>query len=640
MKGSGRSFYDGQESGGFKRQQESYDVCVIGGGMAGICAAVASARTGVKTVLVHDRPVLGGNASSEVRMWICGAHGPNLKEAGILEEIQLANCHRNPYSNYSIWDSVLYEKVAFCPNLTLMLNATCTDARCSDGRIEAIDVWQLTSQTRWVIEAKTFVDCSGDSILAPLTGALHRWGRESREEFGEDIQPEIADGKTMGNSLLLQIRKFRDPEPFIAPKWAYEFDDDKHIASRVGGTGIGHNYWWLEVGGLNDTIHDAEAIRHELMCISYGIWDYFKNRAPLTIRKKVEPWSLEWVGSLPGKRESRRYVGPKILTQNDVAEGGKFEDVVAYGGWSMDDHHPGGLLYPGKATLFHPAPAPYGIPFGTLYSANVSNLMFAGRNVSVTHAALSSTRVMGTTSLLGQAAGTAAALCSLQNCSPSELRADHIRLLQRKLMDDDCWLPGFSRESSPLTREADLSGANHDQLARLRNGDERSTRKTDQAWEGSFGDGIELNWKTPRAISRLRMVLDSDLSNSKQMGYQYEQGKVVHRMPSNLLRDCRIESRKADGDWEPCYRLVDNLQRLVRIPLNRETTGLRIIPESSWGGASARIFSVDALTDPGFTEFAAPSGRRWSEVVAEVSSEDLAVPGKEADGSKMAKVAA
>jgi len=287
-------------------------------------------------------------------MWICGAHGPHLKEAGILEEIQLANCHRNPYSNYSIWDSVLYEKVAFCPNLTVMLNSTCTDALCANGQIEAIEVWQMTTQTRSTIEAKIFVDCSGDSILAPLTGAFYRWGRESQDEFGEDIQPTAADGKTRGNSLLLQIR---------------------------------------------------------------------------------------------------RYVGPQILTQNDVAAGGRFDDIVAYGGWSMDDHHPGGLLYPGQSTLFHPAPSPYGIPFGSLYSANVSNLMFAGRNISVTHAALSSTRVMGTTSLLGQAAGTAAALCSLRHCSPSELHANHMRQLQKNLMDDDCWLPGYTRESSPWTNE-------------------------------------------------------------------------------------------------------------------------------------------------------------------------------------------
>ena len=170
-------------------ERHEFDVCVIGGGMAGLCAALASARNGAKTALVHDRPVFGGNASSEVRMWICGAHGPHNKETGLLEEIQLENQYRNPSLNYSLWDSVLWGKVFFQPNLSPFLNCSCTDAEMDGDRIARVGAWELTSQTRHTIRARQFVDCSGDSILAALTPAEFRHGREARGEFGEDIEP-------------------------------------------------------------------------------------------------------------------------------------------------------------------------------------------------------------------------------------------------------------------------------------------------------------------------------------------------------------------------------------------------------------------------------------------------------------------
>ena len=169
------------------------EFCVVGGGMAGLCAAVAAARLGVKTVLMHDRPVLGGNAYSEVRMWICGAsaHGENLRETGIIEEIQLENLYRNNYPNYSVWDSILYEKAAFQENLTLLLNCSCCGAETIDGRILSVKGWQLTTETWHEVKADYFADCSGDSILAPLTGAEFRQGREASSEFNESIAPEI-----------------------------------------------------------------------------------------------------------------------------------------------------------------------------------------------------------------------------------------------------------------------------------------------------------------------------------------------------------------------------------------------------------------------------------------------------------------
>ncbi|MEO0966480.1 MAG: FAD-dependent oxidoreductase, partial [Planctomycetota bacterium] len=341
-------------------QHHDFDVCVVGGGLAGMCAAIASSRRGAKTVLVHDRPVLGGNSSSEVRMWVCGAHGANNQETGVLEEVQLENMHRNPTGNYSVWDSVLYEKCAFQPNLTLLLNCSVVDGEAEgpadERRIVKARAWQLTSQTWHHIGAKLFIDCSGDSILAPIAGAQTRWGREAREEFGEDIEPAEADRKTMGNTLLIQLRKTEQPQPFTPPAWAYRFDSPDDLSDRIKGVQA-QNFWWIELGGLQDTIADAEPIRDELYKAAWGVWDYIKNRAPE--KQEAETWALDWLGALPGKRENRRYVGLHTMTQHDVRGDGTFDDIVAYGGWSMDDHHPAGLLYPGKPTLFHAAPSPY-----------------------------------------------------------------------------------------------------------------------------------------------------------------------------------------------------------------------------------------------------------------------------------------
>ena len=605
----------------FEKRRHEVDVCVVGGGMAGLIAAMAAARGGAKTLLVHDRPVLGGNASSEVRMWICGAHGRDNKEAGILEEIQLENCYRNPTQIYSIWDSVLYEKAAFCPNLKLLLNTTCNSGQMAAGRLESITAWQLTSQIWHTIYAKLFIDCSGDSILAPISGALLRVGRESREEFGEDIEPALADNRTMGNSLLLQLRQTDSPVPFIAPKWAYQFRSPSDLPNRNPSV-RGDNFWWMEIGGLCDTIRDADVIRDELVRVGYGVWDYLKNHHPK--KQEHEKWTLEWMGMLPGKRENRRYVGDHILTQNDIRDGGKFDDMIAYGGWSMDDHHPAGLLYSGKPTIFHPAPAPYGIPYRCLYSKNVANLMFAGRNISTTHAALSSTRVMGTTSLLGQAAGTAAAMCIRDGCDPRGLLSGRVAELQSRLMDDDQWLPGRARKLSQLTRSATFEGRGD--VESLRDGYDRPSEKETHAWDAKPGDTVTVKWSQSVHVGGLRLVLDSDLNQHKRMPCSVPLKGNQGGVPASMLRRFRIEAMDDCGTWGTVYRESCNYQRLVRIPLQLRTSAIRLVPEQTWGAAEMRIFSLDVLEDVPTPIGVVEEGKLWPEVVASVAKQDLAEP--------------
>lgn len=246
------------------------DFCVVGGGIAGMCAAVAAARRGARVALLHDRPVLGGNASSEIRMHICGAQGCNMRETGLIEEIKLRNCARNPQGNYSIWDSILYEMVRFEPNITLLLNCSVNALAMTDGRIDSVTGWQLTSESWHTVSAPLFADCSGDSILAPLSGAEFRLGREARAEFDEDIAPETGDTRTMGMSCLVQFRETDRPQPFIAPEWAHVYPTDAELPYR-GHRVNGSNFWWLEVGGEDDSIHDTEALRDELLKIAFGV---------------------------------------------------------------------------------------------------------------------------------------------------------------------------------------------------------------------------------------------------------------------------------------------------------------------------------------------------------------------------------
>lgn len=604
------------------RETREFDVCVIGGGMAGLCAAIASARNGARTVLVHDRPVLGGNASSEVRMWICGAHGKHNKETGILEELQLENGWRNSDLNYSVWDSVLWGKAQFQENLTLVLNAAVLDAETDGNRIVSVAAYQSTSQTFHTLAAQTFVDCSGDSILAALTPAAWRKGREARAEFDEDIQPAEADEKTMGNTLLIQMRVTDEVQPYTPPDWAYKFTRPEDLPHRIHGVKA-HNFWWLEVGGLSDTIKDAEAIRDELHRITYGVWDYIKNYAPE--KDEAQNWAIEWIGSLPGKRENRRFEGDHILSQNEIRDGGNFDDIIAYGGWSMDDHHPAGIYYPGKPTIFHPAPSPYGIPYRSLYSRNIENLMFAGRNISVTHAALSSTRVMATCAIIGQAAGTAAALCTKYSCAPRALaKGDKLGELQRTLMDDDCWLPGVARPISDLARAAKLCGVG--ETAHLLDGLDRDRADESHAWQTPLGSAVEYRWNEPVNIGGARLVFDSNLNNSKVMPCSYPQKGGPHRLPSSLVKAFRIETCDTNGKWSLAFETSRNIQRLVKVGFESSVTGLRLVPTDTWGAAGARVFGFEPLTQGATPTPQAPTGPAWLQVVGRIAAEDLEAP--------------
>jgi len=609
------------------RQEHRFDICVVGGGMSGLCAAIAAARHGMRTCLVQDRPVLGGNASSEIRMWICGAHGVGTKETGILEELQLANQARNPSANYHVWDAVLHDAAAQQPNLSLFLNASCTgteaEGPAEDRQIGAITCWQLTTQTWHRIEAATFIDCSGDGILAVDSGAWFMQGREAMDQFGEDIEPDQADEKTMGNSILLQIRNCEEPRPFTPAPGCYRFSEDD-FPFRMKGV-RGHNFWWLELGGLQDSILDAERIRGELHDVVWGVWDYLKNRAPE--RSETANWELEWIGALPGKRENRRFTGQHVLTQNDVRAGGRFDDLIAYGGWSMDDHHPAGLLYPNKPTVFHAAPSPYGIPLRSLIARNVRNLLFAGRNISASHAALSSTRVMATCALLGQAAGTAAALARKHGCHPSALYPQHVLDLQQLLMQDDVWLPGHGRSIDALARAARCDAPV------LLSGHDRPVGAGEQAWHAEVGAVVRFDWDKAVQIGGLRLVCDSNLQDRKKMPCAYP---ASLKLPDSLLRTARVEIDSGDGRWRCVQRITDNTQRLISLPVEAEARSVRLVPEEIWGGTQeVCLFAVEPMHALPERALPRPQRRDWAARCAAVAPADVMPPANEGDGRRV-----
>jgi len=576
-----------------KHKTHEVDLCVIGGGLAGICTALAAARNGATVILMQDRPVLGGNASSECRVQISGAarggHIPHVRETGILEELQLESLYRNPHEVYTIQDTVFYEKLHFEPNLSLLLNCTCQEAEMDGNRIVSVTGWQLTTETRHTVKAKIFADCSGDGILAPLTNAEYRIGREARAEYNESIAPEIADDKTMGMTLLFFSREYNTPQPFEPPAWAYIFE---HCADLPYGE-QGHQrwtcgYWWVELGGDYDSIHDTEKLRDELLKICYGVWDHLKNHC--AHKEALTNFALDWIQFLPAKREGRRYLGEHVLTQNDIEAGGHFDDVIAHGGWTMDDHHPAGfwsVKTNEPATIFHPCPSPYGIPYRILYSRNISNLMFAGRNASATHAAMSSTRVMGTCAVMGQAAGTAAALAIANGLLPADIKA-HIPTLQQMLLRDDCYVPWTPQEFGPLTMESHLT-ATQGNPEPVRDGFARQIGDDPHAWMAHPGDALTYLFPAPAHVQTLSLTLDSDLSKRIANSWNADRLNCIWQIPPEMPKRFRIEGL-VDDEWQTLLTVEKNHQRAVRLLLERELAGVRFVLDETWGSDSSHVY--------------------------------------------------
>ncbi|GAF02140.1 FAD-dependent oxidoreductase [Saccharicrinis fermentans] len=581
-----------------RQQTVKCDVLVVGGGMAGISAAVSSARNGVKTILIQDRPVLGGNASSEMRITVNGA--PQERETGIVEEILIENWVHNKQQSYPVWDHVLYNYVTRQPNLQLILNTQAVDVLLNDNVIKAVKCWGLTNETETTIYAKQFIDCSGDGLMAAMTGAEYRTGREGKDEFGESYAPDRPDGWTMGDCIMMITKDMGRPMPFKAPDYAIPFDHetafkDKHRRIKQ----VKEGFWWIEVGDDFDIIGHREDIRHKLMAYFYGVWDYIKNSGNYP---EAENIALDWVGSIPGRRESRRFVGDYMLTQNDILKCRHFKDAIGFGGWSLDEHNPGGVENMTEpASYFHARSAEvYEIPYGILYSKNISNLSFAGRNASLTHIALSSTRVMATCSLMGQAVGTGASICVKKEINPRELRTKYMDDLQEQLLRDDVFIPKRpAMDKRDLARTADLmvgSSTLSGDVQLLIDGVSRDRDNEVHHWEtDGLPAQLQLEWKVPVNISKVEMKGDTNVHRHLMMHKnpdKYIQKKQLLDVPPELIKKLRIEVRD-QGKWVEVSNIEENITRSIKTTFAQvKTSAVRITLLDTWGYENAKLFEV------------------------------------------------
>jgi hypothetical protein len=583
---------------------KNYDICIIGGGMAGLCAAIAAARKGVRTALIHNRPMPGGNASSEIRMHICGADvhesRKNSRETGILEEILLENKWRNPEHNYSLFDLILWEKAHFQPGLDLYLNTHMTEVNAVDNHIQSVIAYQMTSEKAFIFEAKIFVDATGDGTLAYKCGAEIMYGREAYSEYGEPHAPAQADDVVMGSTLMFQSHDTGNKAVFVKPSWAYHYTEEDF--SNRNHQDFTSGYWWIELGGdTANTISDAEEIRDQLVKTVYGVWDHIKNSGN---HPDSMNYALSWVGSLPGKRESRRVRGDYVLNENDCVTGRRFSDAIGYGGWPMDIHTPGGFLGKESAPTFYiHLKDVYTVPYQCIYSLNIDNLMLAGRIISASRMAFGSIRVMGTLAALGQACGIAAAMAIEKDIIPKDIRKQHIQELQQTLLKEDCYIPGLKNEDeSDLARKASLSSSSSMPGAAAVNVINGVTRMVGSAINGwisvpmkSHSEWIDLKLAKPANINQVRLIFDSNLSKAIMPSIaKHVLESQTHGMPEELVKEYDLIFFSA-GEEVKRIKVKENYQRLNVHDLNVNICdSIRVEILSTHGDMHARIFEIRA----------------------------------------------
>ena len=601
----------------------NYDLVVVGGGMTGICAAIAAARHGAKTALIHERPVLGGNASSEIRVHVCGANAnmkkPDLTEGGILHELMLENKRVNDSFNYSIWDAVLFHAVKREPNLSLFLNTTMVEAHSKDGVVQNIECYQMTTETKFLLSATFFADCTGNGTLCAFSGAAFRMGRDAKADFQEPHAPEIATNERMGNTLLFKAIDRGSPVPFIPPTDIIHFTEDqlkyrKHCSSipkdlaesvspeelerLYGGFAPDYGYWWVEIpGNGGNIIPEYEDIRDQLVRSIYGVWDHIKNGGD----HGAENYELAWVGMLPGMRESRRVECDYMLTENDILKSRNFEDKVAYGGWPIDDNRFGLFAFDAVPAVTYALADSYDIPYRSYCVKDFRNLFVGGRCMGASRLAMASTRVMGTCAIGGQAIGTAAAwLCSH---SKTDMRQIGIAELQQILLRDDCYLPGVrNQDPLDLARFAEISVSSEEAgfpVANLGNGISRALGNASNQWRSKTDDPmpqwIRFDFRKPATVSKIQVTFDSNFHVEKKMTMSSRRQKQqVPGVPKELVSDFEIVLYD-HGQAKARKHVTGNYQRVSRIALPPTLCdAFQINVLSTNGDKVARVFEVRA----------------------------------------------
>jgi len=616
-----------------KVKQAHFDVVVVGGGMTGLCAAIASARHGAKTALVQDRPVFGGNGSSEVRMHICGASNnmrkKDAEETGIVRELLLENRRVNDYYNWSVWDRILHTAVKEQENLTMFLNTSMNDCEVEGNRITSIKCYQLTTEIEWTLSAPVFCDCTGNGTLGYMAGAPYRTGTECKAEFNEPHAPDEPDNERMGNTLLFKAVNRGKPVEFVAPKGSYKFTEKqlryrKH-ADLIDETGkkleeeadelldnmddatkslvtdsycVDYGYWWIELTGEKaDIIEEYEDIRDELIKCVYGIWDHIKNDG----NHGAANYDLEWVGMLPGMRESRRLVGDYMLNENDLINNEIFPDAVAYGGWAADKHVARGLFDFDKVpSEIYDFDGLYTIPYRSFVAKDMDNLFISGRSLSASRLAMASSRVMGTCAVGGQAVGTAAALCIKHGCNPRGVM-EHMTELQQTLLKDDCYIPGYKNEdAADLALKATVTATSEKlPAANVINGVARGVGENQNCWQSdgikAEGEALTLKWDTAQEVSQVRLTFDPNLNHCIKLTMSShriaEQGTGV---APELVQDYDVLLKK-DGEVVAEKQVRDNYQRHNILDFDKTACDEIVVRVyATHGYADVRVYEVRA----------------------------------------------
>ncbi|WP_106828216.1 FAD-dependent oxidoreductase [Parabacteroides pacaensis] len=410
-----------------------YDFVVIGGGIAGMCAAISSARLGLKVALINDRPVLGGNNSSEIRVHLGGRieSGVYKQLGNLIKEFgPVKGGNAQPAGNYE--DEKKEEIINREKNITLFPNFRAFAVEKEGNKITAVLAQHIETGEVLSFKAPLYSDCTGDGTIGYLAGADYLMGRESRDQFQESTAPEKADKMTMGASVQWYSEDKGQPTTF--PLFNYGVDFNHTNAEKVT---MGE--WTWETGMNYDQIKDFERIRDYGLLVVYSNWSYLKNE--FTEDQRYKNLSLAWVAYIAGKRESRRLLGDHILTENDLRNQVEYPDATASTTWSIDLHYPdpkNSEHFPAeefKSIAKHIPIHPYPIPYRCLYSRNVDNLFMAGRNISVTHVALGTVRVMRTTGMMGEVVGMAASLCKQYHTLPREIYQSYLDQLKALMQD-------------------------------------------------------------------------------------------------------------------------------------------------------------------------------------------------------------
>lgn len=393
-----------------------YDIVVVGGGIAGTCAAISAARNGLEVAFIQDRPVLGGNNSSEVRVWLNGeTNGDKYPRIGdiVLELEQEKRAHYGPDNTADLYEDEKKEGLVRSEtNISLFLNHRGNGVEKDGDHITAIIAQNIVTSEQLRFSGRWFVDSTGDGCIGFLAGADYDLTRKGH----------------MGRCNLWNVKNTGQPVSFPRCPWALDLSDkpfpgrNENDIRKLGG-------WYWESGFDHDPIGNREYIRDWNFRAMYGAWDCLKN-----VDGKYPNYALNWSAYISGPRESRRLLGPVVLGKQDLLDEKKYEDGCVVTGWDMDLHLPDPSYvkgYEGDAFIskayYTKYPRPYWLPYRILYSRNISNLFMAGRDVSVTHEALGTVRVMRTGGLMGEVVGLAANLCKKYDIDPHEVYENHLQ---------------------------------------------------------------------------------------------------------------------------------------------------------------------------------------------------------------------